>query len=26
MDPALRFGTLPNGTRYAIMKNTTPKS
>ena len=25
MDPALRFGTLPNGMRYAIMKNTTPK-
>ncbi len=25
MDPALKFGTLPNGMRYAIMKNTTPK-
>jgi len=25
MDPAIRFGTLPNGMRYAIMKNTTPK-
>src|SRR5689334_23905278 len=26
MDPAIKFGTLPNGMRYAIMKNTTPKS
>src|SRR5215510_354352 len=25
MDPAIRIGTLPNGMRYAIMKNTTPK-
>src|SRR4030095_8686427 len=25
MDPAIKFGTLPNGMRYAIMKNTTPK-
>ena len=25
MDPAVKFGTLPNGMRYAIMKNTTPK-
>jgi zinc protease len=25
MDPALKYGTLPNGMRYAIMKNTTPK-
>jgi len=25
MDPALKFGTLPNGMRYAIMKNATPK-
>ena len=24
-DPAVRFGALPNGMRYAIMKNTTPK-
>src|SRR5262245_3239298 len=24
IDPALKFGTLPNGMRYAIMKNTTP--
>ena len=24
-DPAIRFGALPNGMRYAIMKNTTPK-
>ncbi len=24
-DPAIRFGTLPNGMRYAIQKNTTPK-
>jgi zinc protease len=24
-DPAIRFGVLPNGLRYAIMKNTTPK-
>ena len=24
-DPAVRFGTLPNGLRYAIMKNDTPK-
>ena len=23
-DPAVRFGTLPNGMRYAIMKNATP--
>ena len=23
-DPAIRFGALPNGMRYAIMKNTTP--
>lgn len=23
-DPAVRFGTLPNGLRYAIMRNTTP--
>ena len=23
-DPAMRFGTLPNGMRYAIMKNATP--
>ena len=23
-DPAMRFGTLPNGLRYAIMKNATP--
>jgi zinc protease len=23
-DPAIRFGTLPNGMRYAIMKNATP--
>ena len=26
MDPAVRIGTLPNGMRYAIMKNATPKS
>ncbi len=25
MDPAIKFGTLPNGMRYAIMKNATPK-
>ncbi len=25
-DPAVRFGTLPNGLRYAILKNDTPKS
>src|SRR5882672_7218605 len=25
VDPAIRFGALPNGMRYAIMKNTTPK-
>src|SRR5258706_10215902 len=25
VDPAIRFGTLPSGMRYAIMKNTTPK-
>ena len=24
-DPAVRFGTLPNGMRYAVMKNATPK-
>jgi zinc protease len=24
-DPAVRFGTLPNGMRYAIMKNATPE-
>ncbi|CAN5233331.1 insulinase family protein [soil metagenome] len=24
-DPAVKFGTLPNGMRYAIMKNATPK-
>src|ERR1700712_3870037 len=24
-DPAVRFGTLPNGMRYAIQKNTTPR-
>ena len=24
-DPAVRFGVLPNGMRYAIMKNATPK-
>lgn len=24
-DPAVRFGTLPNGLRYAIMRNETPK-
>jgi zinc protease len=24
-DPAVRFGVLPNGMRYAIMRNTTPK-
>ncbi|HEY5210904.1 MAG TPA: insulinase family protein [Stellaceae bacterium] len=24
-DPAVKFGTLPNGMRYAIMRNTTPK-
>ncbi len=24
-DPAVRFGTLPNGMRYAILKNDTPK-
>jgi zinc protease len=24
-DPAVRFGALPSGMRYAIMKNTTPK-
>jgi zinc protease len=24
-DPAVRFGTLPNGLRYAILKNDTPK-
>ncbi|HEV2650535.1 MAG TPA: insulinase family protein [Rhizomicrobium sp.] len=24
-DPAVRFGTLPNGMRYAIRRNTTPK-
>jgi len=24
-DPAIRFGALPSGMRYAIMKNTTPK-
>jgi zinc protease len=24
-DPAIRFGTLPNGMRYAIQKNATPK-
>lgn len=24
-DPAIRFGTLPNGLRYAIMHNTTPQ-
>jgi zinc protease len=24
-DPAVRFGTLPNGMRYAILKNTTPE-
>ena len=23
-DPAMRFGTLPNGLRYVVMKNTTP--
>src|SRR5271155_4570266 len=25
-DPAVRFGTLPNGLRYAIMRNATPKA
>jgi zinc protease len=25
VDPAIRFGALPNGMRYAILKNTTPK-
>ena len=25
-DPAVRFGVLPNGMRYAIMRNTTPKA
>jgi zinc protease len=25
-DPAIRFGTLPNGMRYAIMHNATPKA
>src|SRR5712671_6048618 len=25
VDPAIKLGTLPNGMRYAIMKNTTPK-
>ncbi len=25
VDPAIRFGALPNGMRYAIWKNTTPK-
>jgi zinc protease len=25
-DPAVRFGTLPNGMRYAIMRNATPKA
>lgn len=25
-DPAIRFGVLPNGMRYAIRRNTTPKS
>jgi len=25
VDPAVRFGTLPNGLRYAILKNDTPK-
>lgn len=24
-DPAVRFGTLPNGMRYAVMRNATPK-
>ena len=24
-DPAVRFGVLPNGMRYAIMKNATPE-
>src|SRR4051812_31836200 len=24
-DPAVKFGSLPNGMRYAIMKNATPK-
>jgi zinc protease len=24
-DPAIRYGTLPNGMRYAIMRNSTPK-
>jgi zinc protease len=25
-DPAVRFGTLPNGMRYAILRNTTPSA
>ncbi|MBO9671261.1 MAG: insulinase family protein [Sphingobium sp.] len=25
-DPAVRFGTLPNGLRYALLKNDTPKN
>lgn len=25
VDPAVRFGTLPNGLRYAIMRNATPR-
>src|SRR3954470_2238292 len=25
VDPAIRFGALPNGMRYAILKNATPK-
>ena len=24
-DPAIRYGTLPNGMKYAIMRNATPK-
>ena len=24
-DPAVRYGTLPNGMKYAIMRNATPK-
>ncbi|HEY1124870.1 MAG TPA: insulinase family protein [Sphingobium sp.] len=26
VDPAVRFGTLPNGLRYALMKNDTPRN
>ena len=25
LDPAVRYGTLPNGMKYAVMRNATPK-